>query len=576
MSQLLGLCFANKSNPIIMSVDLVDSIDQYLSSAIKAPITVINHKFKSKNIIPYHPSHPTYVISADLTDELETLLHEFKSSPAWNIVSHFFVVGTDKKSCQDNAAKVLQLLWRSDLLSSFYLCPETSNDTTIYTFNPFTNYAPDPWVQVEITDKPDSRWTLFKQLFVKDPKICHILQFDKTKILDGYSVKTLSDGGEIEFFKKSIVPSLNLTYSDRYYNKSITTLSNIYYALNNNISDVGVITAPLDSINYTLSDIIFLNFELSLLIATQKRSVINPFSELNFIFNVNTVIVMVIIFLLIIVIIGLNNRYRFGAAFLDVYLMLLNMGILLPLNRLAMRIIFFFAFFYIFMVSPFLQGELFAALAKPKYHNIESLTDLYQYKYHVHYFRALDNDIKNEGLWTTDSDMQYLHSDDDPFSWDCLELASKDETVACIYPADFILNYAFRYGLHVSNKLLFPTSCIYNARKHWALKSRVDQKVLHFIEAGVINRYERLAVNNLLKKMKAIDKIKKSNQSEIIDGDDLMYAFVLMGHLLLLAIVIFGIERLNRIIRPPRQLERENEELQEEIVFINEDRVVLD
>ncbi|XP_057339811.1 uncharacterized protein LOC130677182 [Microplitis mediator] len=575
MSQLLGLCFANKSNPIIMSADLVDSIDQYLSSAIKAPITVINHKFKSKNIIPYHPSHPTYVISADLTDDLQTLLHEFKSSPAWNIVSHFFVVGTDKKSCQNNAAKVLRLLWRSDLLSSFYLCPETSNDTSIYTFNPFTNYAPDPWVQVAITDKPNSRWTLFKQLFVKDPKICHVLQFDKTKILDGYSVKTLSSWGGIEFFKKFIVPSLNLTNSERFYVLNATLLD-IYLSLHTKRSDVSVIGTPLSWINYNFSDFISLNFEQSFLIATQKRSVITPFSELNFIFNVNTVIVMVIIFLLIIVIIGLNNRYRFGAAFLDVYLMVLNMGILLPLDRLAMRIIFFSAFLFIFISSPILQGELFAVLAKPTYHNIESLEDLYQYKYHVHYSGLLGEDIKNAGLWTTDSDMQYLHHDNGSLSFECLELASKDKTVACIYDAEFILENAFKYGLHVSNKLLFPSNYIYNARKNWALKSRVDQKVLHFIEAGFINRYERLLIYNRLKKMKVIENIKKSKQSEIIDGDDLMYAFVLMVHLLLLAVVIFAIERLNKIIRPPRQLERENEERQDEIVFINEDRVVLD
>ncbi|CAD6244568.1 GSCOCG00013394001-RA-CDS [Cotesia congregata] len=98
-----------------------------------------------------------------------------------------------------------------DLLSSFYLCLRSQNYIMVYTFNPFTNYAPHPWKEVEVTNKPDPRWTSYNLRLTQDNDMCRLLQFDKSKLLNGYPVR-ISAYANISFqLHSTMFNNLNLT-----------------------------------------------------------------------------------------------------------------------------------------------------------------------------------------------------------------------------------------------------------------------------------------------------------------------------------------------------------------------------
>lgn len=164
---MIKLCFSDRTNPIVITKDLIDIIYRDSRDIDHPNVNIIDNNYKAKNIQIFNPAYPTYILSAQSTDELGALLNALKLSPTWSITSVFFIIGITEKSC-GGASKMLQVLWKLDLVSSYFVCHESDKDEImmLYTYNPFTNQAPEPWVEVETFDKPDSRWTLYKQPYI--------------------------------------------------------------------------------------------------------------------------------------------------------------------------------------------------------------------------------------------------------------------------------------------------------------------------------------------------------------------------------------------------------------------------
>ncbi|KAH0556123.1 hypothetical protein KQX54_000493, partial [Cotesia glomerata] len=167
-----------------------------LINTVKSPILVINEDFLPRDTQLYYPTHPLYILSVDTTGQLQNLLMLLKSSPFWNIKSTFFIIGKANKFCRDSAM-ILKEMWKFELLSSFVVCSKTNNQTMLYTYNPYTNRAPNSWVAVRNKENSKRRWTLYKKTFINvNPIICKTLNFDKTQFMDRYPVKIISDFNE--------------------------------------------------------------------------------------------------------------------------------------------------------------------------------------------------------------------------------------------------------------------------------------------------------------------------------------------------------------------------------------------
>ncbi|XP_057334292.1 uncharacterized protein LOC130673333 [Microplitis mediator] len=214
-------------------------------------------------------------------------------------------------TCDDDASKVLQLLWKMDLLESFYVCPQPAhiNNTKLllYTYNPFTNWAPQPWREViDLKNKPDDRWTLYRQSHRNDETICDTLTFDKTKFLEGYGIKVIGfpvknsnwtcnknysiDSLEYYFpqtyavFFSTLFSALNVTPIINYDDNGVFAKNKaigFVKSLINGTHDVGTNSRYTSDTGNNSVDSIKLHHQNGFLIITQPRDYISAFDRIK-------------------------------------------------------------------------------------------------------------------------------------------------------------------------------------------------------------------------------------------------------------------------------------------------------
>ncbi|XP_057325427.1 uncharacterized protein LOC130667677 [Microplitis mediator] len=551
VAQLFQLCYANTSNPIAITENLAKTLHKNLSDSTKAPVIIINDNFISKDIQLYYPTYPMYILSVTSQMELDALLSKLMSSPFWSIQSAFFVIFETVKSCEEDSFQVLGLLWEFELLSCVVVCSSTSAETTLYTYNPFTKRAPDPWIEIEKNwfDHRRRPVTFYKQSFTNDHIICANLTFDKTQLLDGYPVTiAMTNGFHASFYFIETFASLKMTSQLTDFRDPVLVAKSII----NTERDIS--TELYADYLIKCGDVVPVTFEISYVIATQKRSFQPVSYEIESAFDINGAIGIIIILLLITVLIILHNGYQVRLAILDVLKLMMSMGIDTPLDRLAMKLTFFTAFLFVFIFGPALQGQIFASLARPPSQNVESLKDLYDQKYHVYYIQAIHDSILEEELWKTEEEMKYLHPHPITFSLrECLQLMMRDPEVACIDENEVILYWTRKFHFHVSKRFVFKKNFFYHHRLNWALGKRFYQRLLKFQELGLTNLDELLYARIASNKMKITERTEKMLDHDIIDAEDLTNLYIFMAFFQLLAVIIFGVEHIFAYYRRRRR-----------------------
>ncbi|XP_057335345.1 uncharacterized protein LOC130674062 [Microplitis mediator] len=569
------MCCANNSNPLIMTSDFIDDyhkVQNPFNFHQNSSVIIINDDFKADKIQGIIPSYPTYVLSFKSIEKLSSLIKEFRSSVVWSITSKFLVLDTDKESHCANAGKVLGFLWKFDLLESYYLCYDYDKESTIiYTLNPFTNYAPPPWTQIDATekfdDKDSTKWTLYNLRYSNEKNLCHTIKFDKTKILEGHNVK-------ITIFanlrKKTSEEKKN--YLRRHFEKLLATkevsLNNLLTYINAT-STVNILPTKseklpengdsksfagpnydiydkrlqLAEVNFTDNDIMTLYRELKFSILTKKTNYITGISEITS--NIQFIIMTIVVLLLIFIIIMINNRYDVTGSILEVIRMLASMGFMSPIDCLSMRIIFFTGFLFSFLVVPDFQGQISALLSHPTRRNVDSLKDLYDNRYHVYYEDIIHNDIINERLWVTDEDKEYLHPSSLKILNRYVNKINNSSNIACIHYTNFLLDKALKSdGLHLSRKIVFKIYFVYRTRKNWALKEKLDKIGFIPLEAGFVHYRDEKKIKERVKKLVKLDRIENNDKYEQVNFNDSVFIYIFFGVVLVMSFTIFGIEML--------------------------------
>ncbi|XP_057335798.1 uncharacterized protein LOC130674474 isoform X1 [Microplitis mediator] len=569
--------FTNNSNPIIMSTDLINDDHEVKISSdiinINSSLIIINEDFKPTIIEGYIPAYPTYVLLFKSFLKLTTLIGELRKSKIWSIKSPFFVLDTTKDPLCMNAQPVLGMLWEFDLLSAYYLCYNNDRDSTIvYTLNPFTNFAPSQWAPVDASDvfvhKPEEKWTFYSLKYSKGKKIYENKISDKTKNLDRYKIKIISVKRfpnvtlekKVEMQKNymkyltnnksttlySLIPYINATYSVYFLELGFSTEMMIDGYIDELVRkkyDTHDKLTQLADTNYQFTDIITQYTIIEFSILTRKSNYLTSISEITY--NIQFIILSMVFLFLILAVILINNTFRISESIMDMVRMLANMGVMSPMDRLSMRIIYFSGFLFIFIIMPEFQGQISAMLSKPIRRNVESLRDLRENKYHVYFDALLLNDMINEKLWVTDEDRKYMHPTSNEDLGRCAYKAQENSTIACIDRTMYQLDYALNLkNLYVSKDVVFRKYLVYWTRKDWPLKDRVDKIAALSVETGLVNYWNDKPKKEYSKKLKKINKIKENEKYEQIDFDNLVFSYMFTGVILLWGVFIFAIELL--------------------------------
>ncbi|XP_057326941.1 uncharacterized protein LOC130668595 [Microplitis mediator] len=443
--QLLELCFPDELNPAVITVNLIDIMFEIsINEVVNASIVTIDDDFESTVMKWHYPNHPSYIISAESDRKLKALLHEIKSSIIWNVESLVFVVG---ENC-GKAMKVLRMVWDIEALGSFYVCRDQVNKSTlVYTFNPYTDRAPEPWSKVK-KKTSDNRWTLYRQTFKNDSESCLSYHFDKTRILDGFPVKgyarhTLSDvslnelipkaldgqSGNPYFVFEKIFSMMNVTPVMHYYMfHDVPHSTRTKKLFNNDKYDVWLKLQPLDLLYYEYLDVIPLYSEEGYMIVTNSRSIPILDQIVDSMFSDQTLILSIIILSSIFILILVNNKFNFIETVFDIFSLVLNMGMTTSIERLFMRITFLSASLFMLMFNPALEGQLMALLAKPSYRRVENLNDLHSHKYKVFFAESIRDYIADTQIWSSDAEKEYLHEYYINGHFDCYYYIMRDYT----------------------------------------------------------------------------------------------------------------------------------------------------
>ncbi|XP_057339964.1 uncharacterized protein LOC130677280 [Microplitis mediator] len=550
MAQLFELCFANTSNPIVITENLVETFHKNMPITIRAPVVIINKNFIRKNIQLYYPTHPMYILSVSSYGEMFELLQKLIHLPFWSQKSIFFVIFETTRACE-RSWEMIYALSMAELLSCIIVCSRTGNTTSLYTYNPFTRRAPNPWVEVnfDLVDWRGRPLTLYNQSFSNDHKICETLLFDKTKFLDGYPVIIAAQSKLSPLILNYTFTSLNMTQKVINLNSD----DSIHLSVINRVCDISQLYSP--NIDPRIVHTVPVITEKSYIIVTKKASYLSAVYEIAHVFDINGAIAIIFLLLLITLLIVLHNKYQVGLAVLDVLKLLMSMGIDAPLDRLAMKITFFTGFLFVFLFSPLIEGQLFAVLSRPPTYNMESLKDLYDHKYHVYCPEIVHKYILEEQLWKTDEDMKYLHIAT-PYNNEiinCFKQVFENKKVACIFEEVLIIDAIVIKNLHISKRFMLKRSGFYQARKFWALADRFYHKSLNIQEAGIELRMRRQIGRTSRKKLKAKERLKRIADYQEIDAVDLTYLYVFMAFFQFLAVIVFGIEYIVGRYRRPRQ-----------------------
>ncbi|XP_057325251.1 uncharacterized protein LOC130667594 [Microplitis mediator] len=578
--QLLELCFPDKLNPAVITVNLIDIMFEIsIIEVVNASIVTIDSDFESTVMKWHYPNHPSYIISAESDKKLKALLHEIKSSIIWNVESMVFVAG---ENC-GKAMKVLRMVWDIEALGSFYVCRDQVNKSTlVYTFNPYTDRAPKPWSRVKKKSK-DNRWTLYRQSFKNDSELCQSYHFDKTRNLDGYPVKGYAQTSIGDLASNEFTPeALNWQIGNPYFVfENIFLMVNVtpvmsYYIFNdvphsvrtkklfnNDTYDVWLKLQPLDRFYYEYLDIIPLYSEEGYMIVTNSRSIPILDQIADNMFSYQTLILSIIILISIFILILVNNKFNFVATFFDMLLLVLNMGMRTPIERLFMRITFLSSSLFMLMFNPALEAQLMAMLAKPSYRRVENLDDLHSNKFKVFFDDKIRDYIAETQLWSSDSDKEYLYEQGSIDYGQCYHYITRDyagsvqleilifDTVTFIdpvpmndsipvnvsYPINDSLSvnmssplkvgfaefdsvmkdslaaciFAYKYreftlgnDLYISKDVLFKSYNVFMSRKRWSLKNKIDKAAMNLFETGHIHYAERFKRYKELKRKKKL------------------------------------------------------------------------
>lgn len=135
--------------------DFDDNLQMNVISRLKAKTDDLGY-FSTKSIYyKLNPSSPNYmpfaaanfIISGVNLTLLRLAIHELRESIWWNLEGNYFVEDTTKIGSCSTAYQVLKIVWKFDILYAIFVCFEYDGKLSAYTFNPYTDFASNIWIE---------------------------------------------------------------------------------------------------------------------------------------------------------------------------------------------------------------------------------------------------------------------------------------------------------------------------------------------------------------------------------------------------------------------------------------------
>ncbi|KAK0160061.1 hypothetical protein PV328_007506 [Microctonus aethiopoides] len=489
-------------------------------------LVLINEKNSWKSIVDNEiilTIQPEYfIINFRTKKNLIQSIEQLKLSPWWNIKSFYIIYTSDIAGNCHEAFNHLWIMWKMDLINSLLICRDDNNEILMFTFNPYTNRAPEGW---EITQDPRIHrpWTLFSRSCKKNSSVCSLIKFDKTQNLDGYS-GIHAAGFQSDEMKKlnpdddqissMLFKTLNLTLkyivdSDRGYVDGGGIAYGMIKNLTNGNYDIIINSRyPAYAKGIKMSTIIA---QSGLAIVSQPRGYVSIVRKIM-------------------------NYFPF---WLFIAIFILSIATAFVLNYSLNNLSFASAMSEVtgFFLDAVFRGRILAFLTIPiPEHNVNSFKDLIQFK-----------DYK---IFCDLGMRKFVHPQ---LKNRCLNISAPiamteilTDSQACFISDKYILiHFMVRqnsYWLHLSRNYVINEYGIFMMRNNWPLGDRISQGVSRMFESYLSCLVYKNVYGQDFRKIKMIENRHLIRRFRAIKLNDLSFSFELWAIGITFTIAIFIIE----------------------------------
>ena len=487
----------------------------------------------------------TFLVSISAETTLVKNLQDLKTSQWWNHMASFLIIDSPwpvHQGCS-KASKILDTAWQMNLLHAKFICHEESEGPLIYSYNPYTDQVPHPW-KLEKTYKRqnDHPWTLLVRSYRDSQEICENLDFDQTKDLGGYKIRTsvmerLINKNSSKTDLKSVT-GLN-AFIVRYIFRALNSTSKIYaspskdpYAMiTSGSTDMSV--DPWYQQNDFNSSMTHAYRLAGIASVTQHRGNLSQIDKLLRVIDHFSRYAVVIVCFVSFVFFKFFLRQSVTTAGLTIVRLICNASVPNVPNNVAARIYLSGLFLFVVTMQAIYQGQLASLLTKPvALPDVETIEDLENLEYTIYGHREITRYFEKSNF-----SGPIVPLDD----FQCVEYVLRDNSAACVDKRRHLVNIAQKYDFHLSD-MVMQGYAVFLIRKDWSLEERLNTIMSRLVEGHIVEYVFMKDVESVMIKQ-TIDKKEKDNQTfTVIVLKDLGFAFAILGIGLAISTVVFFVE----------------------------------
>ncbi|KAK0083574.1 hypothetical protein PV326_006662 [Microctonus aethiopoides] len=537
MSEIIRNCFSKMSTILFMNEANVSWAVNPSENEIISSFILGNSANQSYSSNGSSTSIKCMIITATSAEKLGKLIKNLASKTP----SHYYIISDDEQgqnSC-NSAMPFLMEAWINDLLNVIFICNNGHNrSSSLFTFNPYIDSAPNPWKKVSthpaINDHP---WTLFTQSYETNEAACNSLFFEKTKDLGGYLIKLVTvNFPPYSMFDLVDSRATNLIGFDGIVNQMLWTklnATNIIYSrvgLNFSYALLKVIPFMFNKSANILLVSQFMKPNLPMIefshptrltavtIMSLKKGYMTPFEKLLLFIPLYIMALFLITSILAFVAVTYIFKDPYSTNHFEAFRVYLSQSLpRLPVTN-AGRLLFGSVLIIFLILNGVLQGNFAKVLAVQQEHeNVETVKDINDLGYTVIGTPYVTRLLEKSGVERIKILQSHLN---------CSGL-SKNVTLAA---EEWHLRTLFTRNCYIPKKHIINMYLTYYMRRQWALCRKVNRLILMIFEGGIFEYW-------YLKLSRKSKMRESSTKYRPLLFEDLSFAFyILLGGLFCSAI----------------------------------------
>ena len=540
-----------------------DQLSSRLGSDGHFAVTMIGNTTNILNNVPVRLEFPyklqVFVIIAQSSTVLDTILKYIKKSLWWNHMATFLILGDpeSKDECS-KAHDMLWTAWETDMPNGKFVCLDQSNQTLIYSYNPYSTYAPNPWKFANsYPGKNNHPWSLFVGNYWElVPKNCHELEFETTDDLNGYEIPYMaSDSVKIWHTKP------NKTGIDSFGGSQGERAKILYRALNATAKRVQLSKNPLMNrymkevdrdrlieLTIGLCDVslnpfyregilnmsmLYPRWQSGLSVMAQHKGNVPQLIKISRVIDTFCWIGVSVVILITLIFFIFCLRQPLIIALLNILRLVCNSVLPVIPKKVAFRIYLACVFIFVVNIQGMLQGKLASVLTKDVHRpNVETVKQLADSDYTIHVYK------------------QWFGFFDDPafegrlrekVKASCVDYVLNDSSTACMLEESILVYEAAQFNLHMSSNYIYKQYYTYAIRENWPLEQSVNEILSSLAESSIADYKWK---NELEKPRRILNNRRKAGTEDhqVLILQELRFSFAILGSGLGCATVLFIIE----------------------------------